>query len=210
MQERLKYERHVKKGEVLFREGDIGEEMYFIRKGKIKISKGEEEQEKVLAILKEGEFFGEMSLIDRSPRSATATAIEDTELLLIDKETFLQKINETPLIAYVVETLIKRLRICDEKLKYLKIESIEHRAMQYLISRAKEKGGEKNIEIKGETIDNIADIISGDSEKVKNLIKRLENIGMITRDADGNFIIKDLNELKEFFTFLKLRDKFKE
>ncbi len=204
-----RYERHVPKGEIIFKEGDLGEEMYFIRKGKVKISKGEEANEKVLAILKDGDFFGEMALIDGSPRSATATAIEDTDLLIIDKESFTAKINENPLIAYVMEVLTKRLRTCDEKLKYLSIRNDEHRIIRYLINRAQEKGENEDVLLTGESIDKIAEITSVDVSKVEDQLKRLEAIGMIKRDPDGSYRIKNVNELNEYLKYLELKDRFK-
>jgi len=76
-------EKKLNPGEVLFNEGDKGRLMYLIREGKIKITKGKGEEEKVLAVLKEGDFFGEMAIIDGSPRSASAIAVTLTSLLVI-------------------------------------------------------------------------------------------------------------------------------
>ena len=87
-------EKKLESGEVLFDEGEKGDVMYLIREGKIKITKGKGEDEKVLAILKEGDFFGEMAIIDGSPRSAGAIAASTVSLLVIDKETFKSKIKE--------------------------------------------------------------------------------------------------------------------
>ena len=73
-------ERALKRGQVLFREGDPGEEMFLVRRGSIVISKpvtGRVEQ--VLARIGPGDFFGEMSLFDRSPRSATVQADSDVD-----------------------------------------------------------------------------------------------------------------------------------
>ena len=73
-------ERALKRGQVLFREGDSGEEMFLVRRGSIVISKpvtGRVEQ--VLARIGPGDFFGEMSLFDRSPRSATVQADSDVD-----------------------------------------------------------------------------------------------------------------------------------
>ena len=80
-------ERPVKRGGVLFREGEAGEEMFIVLRGSIVISKpvtGRVEQ--VLARIGPGDFFGEMSLFDRSPRSATIQAESDVTLLALDRE----------------------------------------------------------------------------------------------------------------------------
>jgi CRP/FNR family transcriptional regulator, cyclic AMP receptor protein len=80
-------EQTVKKGQVLFREGDAGSEMFVIRRGSMIVSKpvtGNVEQ--VLAHVGIGDFFGEMSLFDHSPRSATVQAETDAVLLTLDRE----------------------------------------------------------------------------------------------------------------------------
>jgi CRP/FNR family transcriptional regulator, cyclic AMP receptor protein len=109
-------ERRLKKGEVLFREGDLGQEMFFIRSGSVIISKpvtGRVEQ--VLARIGPGEFFGEMSLFDRAPRSATAQADAETELLCLDRDSLRQFVELSPRAAAaffhsLVEVFILRLR----------------------------------------------------------------------------------------------------
>jgi len=75
-------------GTVLFREGDVGREMYVLQSGKISISKKVRDVEKVLAILGPGEFFGEMAIISNKPRNASATVEDDARVLVIDPRTF--------------------------------------------------------------------------------------------------------------------------
>jgi len=109
-------ERKLRKGEVLFREGDAGQEMFLIRSGSIIISKpitGRVEQ--VLARMGPGEFFGEMSLFDRAPRSATVQADADTVLLCLDRESLQQLVEVSPRAAAaffgsLVQAFIHRLR----------------------------------------------------------------------------------------------------
>jgi CRP/FNR family cyclic AMP-dependent transcriptional regulator len=109
-------ERRLKKGELLFREGDPGDEMYLVREGTVVISKpvlGRVEQ--VLARLGAGDFFGEMSLFDRSPRSATVSAESDVALLCLDREGLHQFIEASPRAAadffyQMVQVFTARLR----------------------------------------------------------------------------------------------------
>ena len=109
-------ERKLKKAEVLFHERDPGEEMFLIQSGIIIISKpitGRVEQ--VLARIGAGEFFGEMSLFDQAPRSATVQADADTVLLCLDRESLRQFVEVSPRAAAaffyaLVQTFIKRLR----------------------------------------------------------------------------------------------------
>jgi CRP-like cAMP-binding protein len=113
-------ERKLRKGQVLFREGDEGEEMFLVRDGSILVSKavtGKVEQ--VLARFGPGDFFGEMSLFDRSPRSATIQAETDAMLLALDRENLNDLIQVNPRAAAaffhgLVQVFIERLRTSGE------------------------------------------------------------------------------------------------
>ena len=109
-------ERRLRRGEALFREGDSGTELFFIRSGSVIVSKhvaGRVEQ--VLARLGPGDFFGEMSLFDGQPRSATIQAEADTVLFWLDRANLDQLIEQNPRAAtafftQLVLVFIKRLR----------------------------------------------------------------------------------------------------
>ena len=116
-------EKKAKENELIFKEGDIGDAFYLIVTGSVRISTmvpgvGEE----ALTILKEGEYFGEMALIDDAPRSASAIANDDTILLRIGKKDFRKLLEKQTDIAYKLlwvftKTLSARLRKTDEQLK---------------------------------------------------------------------------------------------
>ncbi len=79
---------HIPKGSVLFRQGDPGHEMFVISEGRIRLTIGRGGHEKEVNVLGPGEFFGELSLLSDEPRSATATALEDSTLLAIGRDVF--------------------------------------------------------------------------------------------------------------------------
>ena len=116
-------EKKVKKNELVFKEGAIGDAFYLIVTGSVRISTlvpgvGEE----ALTILGEGEYFGEMALIDDAPRSASAIANDDGMLLYIGKDDFRKLLEQQTDIAYKLlwvftKTLSARLRKTDEQLK---------------------------------------------------------------------------------------------
>jgi CRP-like cAMP-binding protein len=109
-------ERGLKRGQVLFREGEVGEEMFVVLRGSIVISKpvtGRVEQ--VLARIGPGDFFGEMSLFDRSPRSATVQTDAEATLLVLDREALRRLTEVSPRAAAaffhaLVQVFIERLR----------------------------------------------------------------------------------------------------
>jgi len=97
-------------GDVVFREGEIGSEMFAIRGGKVELRLGE----KVLDTLEEDEIFGEMALVDGQPRSATAVAVTECQLVPIDTRRFLFLVQQTPHFALQIMSLLAfRLRRMD-------------------------------------------------------------------------------------------------
>ena len=98
-------------GEVIFAEGDRGDAMFVVRTGEVTIERGG----RVMETLSGGGVFGEMALIDGSPRSATVRAKTDCEVAPINEKTFLFLLHETPFFAIaVMRTLADRLRRMDE------------------------------------------------------------------------------------------------
>jgi Cyclic nucleotide-binding domain/FHA domain len=105
-------------GEIIFREGDLGTEMYIINEGKVEILNRMGEEDRVLAVLEKGDFFGEMSVLEDLPRAATARALTDARLLQINGSTFDQMLQSNPEIAVrMMRKLSRRLRETDELLK---------------------------------------------------------------------------------------------
>jgi len=101
------------KSEVVFEESSIGKEMFVVCSGKVKLfTEPASGRRTLLATLGPGEHFGEMALVDKSPRSATAMAVQDnTKLVVLDKAKFMYLVQQQPDFAFsVMETLCKRLR----------------------------------------------------------------------------------------------------
>jgi CRP-like cAMP-binding protein len=94
-----KFLTHFKKGQVLFHEGDEGDEMYIVQSGRVAIKKKVKEGETTLATLEKGDFFGEMAILERMPRSASAEIVEDGDLIVISGEIFGDMIKANPEIA---------------------------------------------------------------------------------------------------------------
>lgn len=98
-------------GTVIFREDEPGDCMYYITRGQVRISKASPKGEVHIATLGEGEIFGEMSLFDRLPRSATATAVGEINLLTVDKKKFFASISRDPTLAFkILEAMSTRTR----------------------------------------------------------------------------------------------------
>ncbi len=97
-------------GNVVFREGDDGTDMYGVIEGEIELRVAGD----LVYTVDAGDIFGEMALVDHSPRSATATATTETTLAVIDRRMFLFLVTETPTFALeVMSTMARRLRAYD-------------------------------------------------------------------------------------------------
>ena len=106
----------LKPGEVLFTEGELGDHAYMVDEGTIKVSRDDISGcELTLATLEQGELFGELALIDTHPRSATATAMKATELIVLDRKTFQNRLATEPrLMDLVMKNFSKRIRRMDD------------------------------------------------------------------------------------------------
>ncbi len=110
-----KFGKDFPKGTVLFREGDLGREMFIIQEGKVQVKKRVGKTEEILAELSQGEFFGEMALLIGIDRSATVEVIEDSKLLVINPETFESLLKSNIEIAMkMLKKMAARLRATDE------------------------------------------------------------------------------------------------
>jgi CRP-like cAMP-binding protein len=97
-------------GEVIFCEYEPGSEVFSIEAGKVKVIKIEEDSEKILALLGPGEIFGEMSVLDGGPRSATVIAVEPTRAIVLTRNEFIQTLKEKPeVVVKLIQQFCKRL-----------------------------------------------------------------------------------------------------
>jgi CRP-like cAMP-binding protein len=99
--------RVIKAGGIIFREGDEAHELFVIKSGQVRIQLGN----RTLSELSANDVFGEMALIDNEPRSATALAVTDVELVAVSEKQFLFLVGQTPFFALkMMRVLAQRLR----------------------------------------------------------------------------------------------------
>ena len=121
---KLAFVKHYKAGATLFVEGMKGEILYVVLQGKVDICKKTNKDELVIASMGPGEFFGELSLIDSAPRSATARVVEDSEMVAITRKVFDDMLNADPkitakLLVEFLKAAATRLRATDKKFESL-------------------------------------------------------------------------------------------
>lgn len=114
------FENSYKAGELIFREGDAEDTMYFIKEGKVEISKKMGDAEQVLAYLGPNDFFGEMALFSKSPRSASAKAVKQTTVIAFNKKQFMTLLKTRgEIVLKIIEVLIQRLKESNDTIRKL-------------------------------------------------------------------------------------------
>ncbi len=126
------------KNSTIIAAGDPTDAMYIVVSGRLKVVMSDKEgQEVILAILDQGEFFGEMGLIAQAPRSATVTTIEPCELLTITRADFTKCLQGNfDLTMNVIRGLVKRLREADKKIGSLALMDVYGRVARLLLEMA--------------------------------------------------------------------------
>ncbi len=110
-----------KNGEIIVRQGDVGDCMYVVQSGQAEVIKEKEGKELQLNVLGEGGIFGEMALIDKEVRSATVRALGEVRILTVDKKTFLRLMSKDPTVAFsIVQKMSHRIRELSNELVKLK------------------------------------------------------------------------------------------
>lgn len=132
----------LRRGEVLFVEGDEGDRLYIITEGKIKLGHSSEDgRESLLAILGPGEMIGELTLFDPGKRSTTATAVSPAAMLCLDHSDLVQILDTNPEVAkHLLRALAQRLRRTNESLSDLVFSDVPGRVAKALLDLAERFG----------------------------------------------------------------------
>lgn len=132
---RILYVNTYYRGQLIFQEGENGDALFVVLKGRVKVCLYDEEgREYVLDIIGKDGFFGELALIDDLPRSANAIAMESSEILIVRRNDFLKLLMESPSISVnILKVMASRLRAADERIKWLAFLNVEGRILKYLL-----------------------------------------------------------------------------
>lgn len=214
-------ERHARDyaaGTVLFREHEPGDVMYVIQSGSVEIRRTIGDQERVLAVLPAGEFLGEMALLNKRPRSATAVVREPSRLLVIDLRTFEAMLRgRTEIAVRMIRTLAGRLERANQQVELLLLPNHNHRVVQCLRQLSEER-----LDAEGGTIESavylplqareISARVALPVDEVLDILERLIAARLVVTateagiDAPG-LVIPEVGRLLEFIEFLELRDR---
>lgn len=193
--------RTFKRGEVIMHRGDPAGALHVIRSGRVKITlPSEEGEETVLALLGEGQCFGEIAALDGGPRSATVTAVEPTETLALLREDLLALARESPDFALSLITMLAaRLRRADEWLEDAYFADLDTRLARRLLDLALDHGRPAPDGIAVEfplTQSDLAGMLGATRVSVNRLLGAYQDARII-RLGRGSFTILRLEALRE-------------
>ena len=190
-------------GNYIFLEESDGEQCFFVVKGSVKITRlSKEGREVILAMLNQGDFFGEMSLIDGESRSANVIALEKTEVLTLNRKDFLIVLHDYPKIAIqLLKELASRLRKSDRHIASLSLSDAEKRIALSIIRFADDQGTIRNGKVSISKIpiqQDIANMAGTSRETVSRALSVLEKEKLIERHGRELVILDYKKFIKEF------------
>ena len=196
-------------GTVLFREGDPGEKMFLIRAGKVNIVKRISDSEITLAMLGPGEFFGEMALLEKLPRSAGATVVEDAQLIEIEQEHFDTLVRKSGEIAVrMLRRLSGRLREAGRQIQSLMSRSGAARALTLLRTLAEAPDAEGSRWLPpGTTVAQLTARAGLKADEADRVARTFQRAGLLVRRGDRLALGPD-KLLNEFLLYVDLQERY--
>jgi CRP/FNR family transcriptional regulator, cyclic AMP receptor protein len=206
----LRLGRDFSAGNVLFREGEHGEDMYVIQSGLVQIRRLVGGEERPLATLGRGEFLGEMAILNGKPRTATAVVLEDARCLVIDAATLEQMVVSNAEIALrLVKRLARRLDSADEMIQILLNPDPKARVLYGLKRHAENFAHNAKLGILVNiSTDSLARAVGVESPQVHDVMSRLRRLRIAEEDDAGDIVVTDVPRLLEFMEFLEMPQKF--
>src|SRR5687767_7967883 len=186
----LATEKHYPKNAVVLTEGEMGDSLYMIQSGKVKVFISDQEgREMILKLLGPGDFFGEMSMIDKQPRSASVTTVEASVFLVLTHSMFEKCVEQAPRIGnMVMQILAQRVREADRKIGTLALMDVYGRVASTLLELSVYTGGKLMV---GEKLSqqDLANMVGASREMVNRILKDLTDRGFISIESKAITII---------------------
>lgn len=191
------------KGEIILLEDDAGTALFIIINGKVKVSRSSNDgKEVILTILNADDFFGEMAILDGQKRSATVSAIEPSEVFVIQRDDFINLLYAHPEISIaLLQELTRRLRNADMKIKSLSLKDAEGKVATVILQIADDIGKIKHGKVEIEKLplqQDLANMAGTSRETISRTLHSFAKKGLV--EMDGNkLIITDYEKFKELF-----------
>jgi CRP-like cAMP-binding protein len=194
-------------GEYIFKEGDIGEVMFIIHKGKVNITKKTDEGEKVLVTLSAGDFFGEMAIIDKAPRSASAIAGEETVCIVLDEELFEQQMQRNAkIVKKILKNMSARLRAMNDQLQNLTTKDFNMRVVNTLLIHVHKNGDNSSLPMHA-LVQQTG--MEDHRDKLEEIMQAMGKARVITMSGDSIVVSSSAN-IEKYKQYLEMKKAFGE
>ena len=195
------------KDSIILSEKEAGTALFVIISGKVKISRistEDDDKEVILSILNPSDFFGEMSLLDGMERSATATAMEDSRILIVQRNDFLDLLRENPEVSIILlQELTQRLRAAGMKIKALSLKDAEGKVATVILQLADEVGKIKQGVVEIEKLPfqhELANMAGTSRETISRTLHSFAKKGLV--ELEGSKLrIMNYEKFKELYGF---------
>ncbi len=189
----------LRRGEVLFHEGDSGDKLYIVADGKVKLGRTSADgRENLLAILGPGQMFGELSLFDPGPRSATVTAVTDTSFFSLSHDDLLKWLDGRPIVARgLLSQLAARLRKSNDVVADLVFSDVPGRVAKALLDLSTRFGEQvdEGIRVAHDlTQEELAQLVGASRETVNKALADFQQRGWIRHEARA-VVLLDVDRL---------------
>jgi CRP-like cAMP-binding protein len=194
-------------GDVIFREGDIGREVFILQEGRVRVLKRVRLVERSLQILKPGDLFGEGALLPNTPRTSSAVALSDVVVLALDPDTFGALLQGSAAVAMrLVQQLVRRLRDAEDQIENMMLRDNQSKIVNALLKLAGEAGrtsGSAQVPVSPLELSSRSGL---DVDTVKRGVLQLRE-GQYIRIVEEKVVIDDIDALRRLFALLGMKEQ---
>jgi CRP-like cAMP-binding protein len=205
------YGRSFSAGEVIFREGEAGEEAYLLEEGKVRLLKKVRGTERSLMVLKAGDLFGESALIPGGTRSSTAIALAPGQALALDQGSLQGLLESNPMLAArIVQQLVRRLRDAEDQIEIMMLSDTQSKVVSALLKlaqQARDNGGAGGAVFSISPME-LSTRVGLDVDTVKRAVQLLRE-GQYLRVNDERLEVPDIEAMRRLYTLLGVKDEIR-
>ncbi len=198
-----RYGRRFAAGATIFQEGAPAAEAFLVHDGRVRLLKRIAMTDRSMAILKEGDLFGEAALIEGTTYGSTAVGLTDGVILALDRTTFRSLLEKHPTVAgRVIDQLVRRMRDAEDQIETMMLRGVQSRVTSALLKLAGRASGATEVSISPVEL---SARVGLDVEAVKRTVQRLRDRQYV-RITGERIEIPDIEALRRLYTLLGTKD----
>lgn len=193
-----KFGKEFPSGEIIFCEFEPGNDFYLIQKGRVKITKIVKDKEKTMDILDSGDIFGEMAILEEQPRSASAVALDNVQVLHFNRDNFVTLMTSQPQLAYkLLVVFAKRIYDAKRRVMILLLDDLQAKVADVFMMLSEKEPNSQDLKqvVLPVSIDDVANWCGEPTDSVQGVINHWAKIGKLEYYPD-KIIIHNLNDFR--------------